>query len=127
MSHPSNRTAARFLSLLVAVLCMAASAVGIRLSQKSAPFSRGDFSQVSLQEQLDAFQASQSNEDLVTLLKVLCWQAVEDDNQAAELLIAEYGTLLYDRAMAGQADLSALEDDETMLELLSLIRSFGAS
>jgi len=127
MSHPSNRTAARFLSLLVAVLCMAASAVGIRLSQKSAPFSLGDFSQVSLQEQLDAFQASQSNEDLVTLLKVLCWQAVEDDNQAAELLIAEYGTLLYDRARAGQADLSALEDDETMLELLSLIRSFGAS
>ena len=106
---------------------MAASAVGIRLSQKSAPFSLGDFSQVSLQEQLDAFQASQSNEDLVTLLKVLCWQAVEDDNQAAELLIAEYGTLLYDRARAGQADLSALEDDETMLELLSLIRSFGAS
>ena len=127
MSHPSNRTAARFLSLLVAVLCMAASAVGIRLSQKSAPFSLGDFSQVSLQEQLDAFQASQSNEDLVTLLKVLCWQAVEDDNQAAELLIAEYGTLLYDRARAGQADLSALKDDETMLELLSLIRSFGAS
>ena len=127
MSHPSHRTAARFLSLLVAVLCMAASAVGIRLSQKSAPFSLGDFSQVSLQEQLDAFQASQSNEDLVTLLKVLCWQAVEDDNQAAELLIAEYGTLLYDRARAGQADLSALEDDETMLELLSLIRSFGAS
>ncbi len=127
MSHPSNRTAARFLSLLVAVLCMAASAVGIRLSQKSAPFSLGDFSQVSLQEQLDAFQASQSNEDLVTLLKVLCWQAVEDDNQTAELLIAEYGTLLYDRARAGQADLSALEDDETMLELLSLIRSFGAS
>ena len=127
MSHPSNRTAARFLSLLVAVLCMAASAVGIRLSQKSAPFSLGDFSQVSLQEQLDAFQASQSNEDLVTLLKVLCWQAVEDDNQTAELLIAEYGTLLYDRARAGQADLSALEDDETMLELLRLIRSFGAS
>ena len=127
MSHPSNRTAARFLSLLVAVLCMAASAVGIRLSQKSAPFSLGDFSQVSLQEQLDAFQASQSNEDLVTRLKVLCWQAVEDDNQAAELLIAEYGTLLYDRARAGQADLSALEDDETMLELLSLIRSFGTS
>ena len=127
MSHPSNRTAARFLSLLVAVLCMAASAVGIRLSQKSAPFSLGDFSQVSLQEQLDAFQASQSNEDLVTLLKVLCWQAVEDDNQTSELLSAEYGTLLYDRARAGQADLSALEDDETMLELLSLIRSFGAS
>ena len=89
MSHPSNRTAARFLSLLVAVLCMAASAVGIRLSQKSAPFSLGDFSQVSLQEQLDAFQASQSNEDLVTLLKVLCWQAVEDDNQTAECRIRQ--------------------------------------
>lgn len=41
-------------------------------------------------------------------------------------MIAQYGTLLFDRARAGEADLSEVGDDETMLELLRLIRSFGA-
>ena len=63
---------------------------------------------------------------VVTLLKVLCWQAVEGNNPEAEEMIAQYGTLLFDRARAGEADLSEVGDDETMLELLRLIRSFGA-
>ena len=126
MSQPVNRTAARILSVVMVVLCMAAAGVGVRLSQEEKPFSLGDFSQVSLEETLEEFQRSRSSEDLVTLLKVLCWQAVEGNNPEAEEMIARYGTELFDRARAGETDLSALGDDETMLELLRLIRSFGA-
>ena len=126
MSQPVNRTAVRVLSVVMVVLCMAAAGVGVRLSQEEKPFSLGDFSQVSLEETLEEFQRSRSSEDLVTLLKVLCWQAVEGNNPAAEEMIARYGTELFDRARAGETDLSALGDDETMLELLRLIRSFGA-
>ena len=57
---------------------------------------------------------------------MLCWQAVEGNNPEAGEMIAQYGTLLFDRARAGEADLSEVGDDETMLELLRLIRSFGA-
>lgn len=126
MSQPVNRTAVRVLSVVMVVLCMAAAGVGVRLSQEEKPFSLGDFSQVSLEETLEEFQRSRSSEDLVTLLKVLCWQAVEGNNPEAEEMIARYGTELFDRARAGETDLSALGDDETMLELLRLIRSFGA-
>ena len=126
MSQPVNRTAVRVLSVVMVVLCMAAAGVGVRLSQEEKPFSLGDFSQVSLEETLEEFQRSLSSEDLVTLLKVLCWQAVEGNNPEAEEMIARYGTELFDRARAGETDLSALGDDETMLELLRLIRSFGA-
>ena len=126
MSQPVNRTAARVLSVVMVVLCMAAAGVGVRLSQEEKPFSRGDVSQVSLEKTLEEFQRSRSSEDLVTLLKVLCWQAVEGNNPEAEEMIARYGTELFDRARAGETDLSALGDDETMLELLRLIRSFGA-
>ena len=126
MSQPVNRTAARVLSLVMVVLCMVAAGVGVRLSQEEKPYSLGDFSQVSLDETQEEFQRSQSNEDLVTLLKVLCWQAVEGNNPEAEEMIAQYGTLLFDRARAGEADLSEVGDDENMLELLRLIRSFGA-
>ena len=126
MSQPVNRTAVRVLSVVMVVLCMAAAGVGVRLSQEEKPFSLGDFSQVSLEKTLEEFQRSRSSEDLVTLLKVLCWQVVEGNNPEAEEMIARYGTELFDRARAGETDLSALGDDETMLELLRLIRSFGA-
>lgn len=126
MSQPVNRTAARVLSLVMVVLCMVAVGVGVRLSQEEKPYSLGDFSQVSLDETQEEFQRSQSNEDLVTLLKVLCWQAVEGNNPEAGEMIASTAHCCSTGPGPGEADLSEVGDDETMLELLRLIRSFGA-
>ncbi|WP_186565784.1 hypothetical protein [Lawsonibacter celer] len=127
MSQQARRNLTRLLSLVVAVLCMGLSIFAVRAGKGTQPeFQLGDFSGVSVEEKQKAFEESQSSEDLVELLKVLCYQAVVEENKAVEPLIVEYGTLLYDRARAEEVDLSTLGDDETMLELLRWIKSFGA-
>lgn len=127
MSQQARRNLTRLLSLVVAVLCMGLSIFAVRAGKGTQPeFQLGDFSGVSVEGKQKAFEESQSSEDLVELLKVLCYQAVVEENKAVEPLIVEYGTLLYDRARAEEVDLSTLGDDETMLELLRWIKSFGA-
>ena len=127
MTQQARRNLTRLLSLVVAVLCMGLSIFAVRAGKGTQPeFQLGDFSGVSVEEKQKAFEESQSSEDLVELLKVLCYQAVVEENKAVEPLIVEYGTLLYDRARAEEVDLSTLGDDETMLELLRWIKSFGA-
>lgn len=127
MSQQARRNLTRLLSLVVAVLCMGLSIFAVRAGKGTQPeFQLGDFSGVSVEEKQKAFEESQSSEDLVELLKVLCYQAVVEENKAVEPLIVEYGTLLYDRARAEEVDLSTLGDDETMLELLRWIKNFGA-
>ena len=125
-SMPARRGQARILSITAALLCMLVTIFALRLStQTEEGFGLGDYSGVSAQACLAAFEESGDSGDLVQLLKVLCYQAVVEGDEAAQPLIRQYGTQLYDRARAGE-DLSALGDDETMLELLRWIRSFGA-
>lgn len=127
MNH-SRRSLTTILSVVTALLCMGLSMLAIRMTQNQQEdtFLLGDFSNVKWEDSLDTFQNSQSSQDLVELLKVLCYRAEVEQDAAAEPLIKQYGTLLYDRARAGEVDLSTLGDDETMLELLRLIQSYGA-
>ena len=89
-------------------------------------FTLGDFSGVSVAQAEETFEDTGETEDLLTLLKVLCYHAVVEGEVSSEEKIAHYGTILYDRAKDGQVDLSTLGPDEEMSELLSWIRSFGA-
>ncbi len=117
----------RFLSLAVVVICMLLS-TRVARAKRNGTFTLGDFQGVSAQQAEEAWQETQDVNDLVYLLKVLCYQAeVEKDSDVADK-IASYGTALFDRAKAGLIDLEEMgEDDETLLELLRLIREHGAS
>ena len=126
MSQQARRNLTRTLSVVVGLLCLCFSMFAVRAGKKEEAFRLGDFSGVDVEEVRAAFDESQSSENLVELLKVLCYQAVVEENESVEPQIAQYGTLLYDRAKAGEVDLSTLGDDETMMELLGYIRSFGA-
>ena len=125
MSQQVRRNLTRTLSVVVGLLCLCLSMFAVRAGKEEA-FRLGDFSGVDVEEVRAAFDESQSSENLVELLKVLCYQAVVEENESVEPQIAQYGTRLYDRAKAGEVDLSTLGDDETMMELLGYIRSFGA-
>lgn len=125
MSQQVRRNLTRTLSVVVGLLCLCLSMFAVRAGKEEA-FRLGDFSGVDVEEVRAAFDESQSSENLVELLKVLCYQAVVEGNESVQPQIAQYGTLLYDRAKAEEVDLSTLGDDETMMELLGYIRSFGA-
>ena len=60
-------------------------------------------------------------------LKVLCYKAEVEGDQSCIEAIETYGTELFDMAKAETIDLEELgEQDETLLDLLKIIRSYGA-
>lgn len=121
-----NPVVVRILSILMALIGVVACVLAVRLQKQQQPFGLGDYSGADISALEQRFEGSGSNDDLVELLKALCYKAeVAGDKSVAEA-IAAYGTELYDRARAGEADLSALDEESVMLELLSLIKDYGA-
>lgn len=117
----------RGLSIAVALIVMllASLAAGSRRNQG---YSLGDYSAISLQEQLEKYRESEQAEDLVLLLKVLCYQAEAEESAEAKEMIKVYGTELLDLAKKETIDLQKMgEADEELLELLKLIRKYGAA
>lgn len=103
MSQQARRNLTRLLSLVVAVLCMGLSIFAVRAGKGTQPeFQLGDFSGVSVEEKQKAFEESQSSEDLVELLKVLCYQAVVEENKAVEPLNRRVRYAFIRRARAGR-------------------------
>lgn len=116
----------RFLSLLSCVLCIAAVFAAGRIRSRAEGFPLGDLSAYSAEEALAAYEASGDAKDLVQYLKVLCFQASEGSPEAAEAA-ARYGTELLTMAKDGTVDLEQLgENDPQLLDLLKLIRAYGA-
>lgn len=91
--------------------------------EANEPFDIGDYSAFTIDECKQNFEASRSNEDLAELLKVLSWQYKVQNNEAVIPDIRSYGEELLNRAKAGEADLQKMDEDGTLLQVLSLIRS----
>lgn len=121
-----NRSKTTILSLLIVAVCMVAGILGVRASKGEQVFSLGDFSGTRPQYAVEVFEQYPSNENLVLLLKVLCYWAQVEGEKAIEPLIAEYGSLFYERVREGQADPSELGSDAEMMELLQWVDSYGA-
>jgi len=122
-----NQKKARMLSMLAVLLCLVAVLVGSRMMKAQEGFTLGDFSGIDPAATLAAYEESGSAEDLIKHLKVLCYQAEVEGNQAVIEDIETYGTELLTMAKTEQIDLEVLgEQDETLLDLLSAIRSYGA-
>ena len=104
-SMPARRGQARILSITAALLCMLVTIFALRLStQTEEGFGLGDYSGVSAQACLAAFEESGDSGDLVQLLKVLCYQAVVEGDEAAQPLIRQYGTLLCHAELMGMTN-----------------------
>lgn len=125
--HARRQKTARMLSLITCVLCFAAIFVGGRLLKHQESFPFDDFSGISTAETLSAYEESGSAEDLIVHLKALCYQAKIENDPSVREDIADYGTILLDMARAEEIDLERLGNkDETLLDLLKMIRGYGA-
>lgn len=123
----AQRRKGRMLSALFAILCMVVAMVSARAGREQS-YQLEAYPEVSVQEVQEAYEASKEVDDLVYLLKVLCYQAEVENNSDVETLIAEYGSILLDMAKREEINLKEMDDEEeTLLELLRLIREHGAS
>ena len=89
-------------------------------------FDIGDLSSVDVAAAEAQFAQSQSNEDLVLLVKALCWQYCAGGNEAAAQPLRDYGQQLLDRAKAETIDLERADNPEHMLQVLRVVRALGA-
>lgn len=114
------------LSVLSAVLCVAALLIGSAVIKGGQEFSLGDYHKADTGAMITAFEADGSNENLVALITALCYQAEVEGKDTGDL-INRYGSELLLRAKNGQADLQKINADENLsLELIRLIRKYGA-
>ena len=121
-----NSKLVRLLSVLTAVLSVVAVFVGANLL-KNKDFPLGDLSALSPDQTRAAYAESGDVRDLIVHLKALCYQAHLHENKALTDEIAHCGTELLDMARAGTIDLETLgASDDSLLDLLRLIRSHGA-
>ena len=118
------RMGASFAVMLV--LLAVGSLLAAHMRQNQEPFDIGDYSAADLPGAQAAFEESQANGDLVTLVKILCyrWKVQGDETAKSDIIL--YGTLLLDRARAGDIDLEKADDPDIMLRVLAVVREAGA-
>lgn len=90
------------------------------------PFGLGDYSSADVEKLVENFNQSGSNSDLVVLLTALCYKAKVKEDESVIPSIQKYGTELFNRAKNETADLQTLDTEDRMLELISLLKQFGA-
>ena len=124
--HSEKQKKTRFYSLMICLVCVLSVFLGGRMQKAREGFPLGDLSACSAEEALEAYESGGEAEDLIRYLKILCWQASQGSEEAAEDA-ARWGTELLSMAKAGTIDLEALgNQDPQLLDLLQLIRSHGA-
>ena len=117
----------RLLSVVVALLCVAAVFLGSGLLRQKQKPSFDEYAGADVQALRLAYEQSGDVHDLIIYLKALGYQASVEQSEAAEPEIVRCGTGLLDLARAEKIDLEELgEADGTLLELLRTIRSYGA-
>ncbi len=108
---------------LMIIFLIAATLYASLQREAKEPFDIGDYSAFNINETKQKFKESGSNEDLAVLLKVLSWQYKVKNNEAVIPDIRSYGEELLNRAKAGEVDLQKMDEDGTLLQVLSVIRS----
>ena len=116
-------------NMTVATLVMIALALAGTLlfgGFQEEPFEIGDWSGVDIVRTEAEFAASGSNEDLVLLVKALCWRLEVAGDESAREPLLDYGQELLDRAKAETVDLETVDDPDVMLQVLRVVRQVGA-
>ena len=113
-------------SAVLLMLLVAGTLFAAQFRAVDAPFDIGDYSSVVIADAEKAFQSGGSNEQLILLLKGLCYrqEALGEAGWAAKL--AAYGRELYSRAKAGTVDLETVDEENVMRQVLKVLRESGA-
>jgi hypothetical protein len=131
MTHENEKnrklpSKAVLLSVLSAVICIATLLIVSAALKNGQEFRLGDYHDADTGALITAFETNGSNENLVTLITALCYQAEVEGKDTGDL-IKQYGSELLLRAKNGQADLQKINADEDLsLEIIRLIRKYGA-
>lgn len=112
--------------MLIGLLAITWISANIR--QKEQPFDIGDLSGADRAAAAEAFAADGSDENLITLLKILCYQYKIEGDETLVPEIREYGQELLDRAKDRTIDLEKTDREQNgvILQILNVIRSTGA-
>ena len=112
--------------VLMMVMLLAVTVVAVRLRQEEKPFDIGDFSGADAEKALSVYRESGSAEDLVDLLKILCYRYKIEGDETVLPDIRSYGQELLDRAKAQTVDLEKMDQNGDILQILNVIRGTGA-
>lgn len=115
-----------FAIMLIGLLAVTWISANIR--QKEQPFDIGDLSGADRAAAAEAYAADRSDENLITLLKILCYQYKIEGDETLVPEIREYGQELLDRAKDRTIDLEKTDREQNgvILQILNVIRSTGA-
>ena len=112
--------------VLMMVMLLAVTVVAVRLRQEEKPFDIGDLSGADAEKALSVYRESGSAEDLVDLLKILCYRYKIEGDETVLPDIRSYGQELLDRAKAQTVDLEKMDQNGDILQILNVIRGTGA-
>jgi len=113
-------------TLLLLLLGLAVTLAGSYYQESRRIFDIGDYSHVNIQQAEETFQSDASNQNLVTLIKALCFRQEVLGEPGWEGQILTYGRELYTRARDETVDLQAVDDEGVMTQVLSVLRKTGA-
>ena len=113
-------------SALLLLLVVGGTMFAAQYRSTNEAFDIGDYSAINIAQAEQVFGADGTNEQLVLIIKALCYrQEVLHETGWTEKLAA-YGRTLYARARAGTVDLEKIDDEDAMLKVLKVLRTLGA-
>lgn len=121
-----KKTNAHLYVAILVLLMIVGTLIASQLKQQASIFDIGDYSAISVDDAEAAYKNSKSTNDLLLLLKTLAYRQEVLGEKNLNNKIANYGTLLLDRAKTQDLDLSKLDEEHIMLQLLRIIRQAGA-
>ena len=114
--------------ILMMVLLAGVTLIANQIREREKPFDIGDFSAADPAAALEAYQSSGSDDDLVYLLKILCYRYKIEGDETVLPDIRTRGQELLERAKSQTVDLEKMDMDQNgaILQILNVIRSTGA-
>lgn len=113
-------------SLLMIVLVLTSALIAGEMRNRETEWYFGEWNPSALDAAHAAYQADDSNENLATLLKGLCWQYKLQGDESVKPQLLSLGQQLLDRAKSETADLEQMDGDGVMTQVLRVIREVGA-
>jgi hypothetical protein len=113
-------------SAVLLLLLTVGTLLTAQYQDSKAPFDIGDYGSVRIADAKKAFEADGTNEQLMLLIKALCYrqESLGETGWSDPLFL--YGRELYSRARAGTVDLQTVDDEDVMLKVLKVLREAGA-
>lgn len=100
--------------------------VFINKNTAAKPLDIGDFSNYDVLEIEQQYKDRPTNDNLLLLIKVLCYESEVNNNEESRTLIKQYGSELFSRAKRNEIDLSSVDSEAVMLEIIRIIKYYGA-